>query len=427
MPTEIGAGGLPPGPPPMPTATLPKSRWFYPNELKNDLAGLNISDELRDEILNCAWEYTRCIIPTWTNWQRYIAFARIIILQAICEFRGDLVRPDETDEILGYKLQELIDILFAGSPDYVHDGMARELRTFFVTISEKASAAKKDSELFRRYTNALAYSAKDYFRMRDCDASVRFTIAAAWACNDIGMSMDKYWFSEGQWQVLAEICIGQYDAVAYFKHRAEGEICNFYAYAGGDMRLEIAHLYREILWALDSAWAQEPDNNCTHILTFLRQFSGAIHMLMRRYRFVEEGLTIGRPENTETVAGARRNVNLWCRIDAETQKSPHRPDLAEAMRPTGAQTLKTERYNAFLAQKDKIMYEGFAESLERSDTIQCKNCVRKDTYCAEEMYQFGGVTLCSGCQRKWVEYARSLPGRVAKEFPEMKTLKAYWD
>jgi hypothetical protein len=30
------------------------------------------------ETLACAWEYTRCVIPQFTNWDRYLAFTRII-------------------------------------------------------------------------------------------------------------------------------------------------------------------------------------------------------------------------------------------------------------------------------------------------------------------------------------------------------------
>ncbi|KAK6502351.1 hypothetical protein TWF506_002932 [Arthrobotrys conoides] len=145
------------------------------------------------------------------------------------------------------------------------------------------------------------------------------------------------------------------------------------------MRLETTRLYREVLWAIDAAWSGQEDKAV--VTAFLRNFGGVIHMPMRRYRFVEDGLTIGRPENIQVVEAARQNVSLWYRVEADTKKS------------------EIDRYSAFLAQKDKLMFDGLAERLERSDA-------------------FSGVTLCVNCRQKWVEHVRSLPARAAKAFPE---------
>jgi hypothetical protein len=38
---------------------------------------------------------------------------------------------------------------------------------------------------------------------------------------------------------------------------------------------------------------------------------------MRRYRFVEDGLMIGKPETTAVVKQARQHFKLWNRVDAK--------------------------------------------------------------------------------------------------------------
>jgi hypothetical protein len=81
--------------------------------------------------------------------------------------------------MLGYDLDEVLDGVFAGTPG--HEEMKREYRTFLLVTGDKASH-RRDSELFRRYVNALGKSPRDWFRLRDCDALARFTIAAALVC-----------------------------------------------------------------------------------------------------------------------------------------------------------------------------------------------------------------------------------------------------
>ncbi|KAK6502350.1 hypothetical protein TWF506_002931 [Arthrobotrys conoides] len=160
IPSEPGAG-LPPNPLVEASGTIGESRWFYPDELKNDLVNLDLSDDFRAQALTCAFEYLRCVIPHWTNRKRYLAFMRIVVLETLCEVHGDLFRPEETDNMAGYSLQEQLDILFGGTP--VHEAMSREVRAFFVTTSEKSGSARDGSELFRRCVNALAIPQKITF------------------------------------------------------------------------------------------------------------------------------------------------------------------------------------------------------------------------------------------------------------------------
>lgn len=141
----------------------PQDIYYYPPEIANDLKGVPLSDEIKAECFACAWEYTRCVIPQYTNWNRYVAFMRTIIIGIIAEFKGHMVDVSAGDEILGYNLQEVLDGLFQGTPG--HEAMCREYRSFLLITSEKTSA-KRNGELFRRYVNSLANSPRGWFRMR---------------------------------------------------------------------------------------------------------------------------------------------------------------------------------------------------------------------------------------------------------------------
>ena len=372
----------------------PTDAWFFPSEIENDLRDIDLPERVIGETLACAWEYTRCVIPTYTNWDRYVAFVRIIVIGIIAEFRGALVDVSSGDDILGYDLKELLDTVFAGTP--AHEEMAREYRTFLLITADKCSS-RRDSELFRRYVNALAQSPKQWFRLRDCDALVRFTIAAALACNDF----DKIWFNEDELQILAELGDTLYDAVAFHKHRAEGETNSTFAYVDDEMRTESFRRCREVLWALDIAWARSPTHRC--VLNFLRPFGGPIHMMMRRYRFVEDGLAIGKPETEYVIHQTRQNFKLWNRIDV-TEKY-----------------VQDARYSDALARGDRLMFPGLAEILEGSDTGTCVQCRHRLSYGAKSAGQFGGVELCERCRENWKDYVEAFPERAVKIFPVLRS------
>ncbi|KAF3309918.1 hypothetical protein TWF173_010234 [Orbilia oligospora] len=105
---------------------------------------------------------------------------------------------------------------------------------------------------------------------------------------------------------------------------------------------------------------------------------------MRRYRFIEDGLTIGRPETVQVVERTRNNVNLWYRVEPNTK------------------VIKVDRYPGWVALKERFMFEGLAECLDRSEADECPDC-------------------------EWIDYVRCLPARAAKLFPELKKLPEYWD
>ncbi|KAJ7800922.1 BcABA3 [Mycena olivaceomarginata] len=344
--------------------------WYYPPDIANDLKDVNLPDEVKCEIFACAWEYARCVIPQYTNWDRYIAFMRIIVMGTIAEFKGSMVDVTAGDMILGYSLSNTLATLFEGTP--CHADMAREYRTFLLITADKASN-RRDSELFRRYVNSLAHSPKQWFRM------ARFTIAAALACNDL----DDVWLSEEQFDMLGEIGITLYDAVAFYKHRSEGETNSTFAYMPEDLRVKAFRQCREVLWALDVAWARQ-----------------------RKMQVVNnfEDLTIGKPETNQVITQTRVNFKLWNRVDANNMKDVSEEDI--------------QRYMDVLARSEELMFRGLDGLLETGGDGVCDTCRYRASYGAETTHRFG-VELCAGCRAKWRGFLKSFPDRATQVFPEL--------
>jgi len=272
--------------------------------------------------------------------------------------------------------------------------MCREYRSFLLITADKASE-RRNGELFRRYVNALARSPRQWFRMRDADALARFTIAASLACNDL----DAVKLSNMEYEILTEIGDTLYDAVAFFKHRSEGETNNTFAYMPPDMRVQAFHQAREVLWAIDVALA--PKTKLQGVINFVRFFGGPIHMMMRRYRFVEEHLTIGKVETEKVIDQTRKNFKLWSRLDAK-----------------GTRARDEQRYKDLISNSsDKVMFPGLVEFLDNEDN--CPDCHFRESYGAEAQHQFGGVQICSTCRERWAIYMQSLPQRAVGAFPEL--------
>ncbi|GKZ71720.1 molybdenum cofactor sulfurase [Aspergillus niger] len=295
-------------------------------------------------------------------------------------------------KVLNYNLDEVLDELFHGTPG--HLDMAREYKTFLLITSEKASHA--NSELFRRYVNALVGSPEQWFRMRDCDALGRFSIASALACNDIL----ETWYTDVQYNILCEIGDTMYDAVAFFRHRSEGETNNTFAYMPEDQRIDAIHRARQVLWALDVAMAGMP--GLLAVTNFLRSFGGPIHIMMRRYRFVEEDLTVGKSETKEVIKQTRLNTKLWNRIDSETDT-----------------VLRIEHYKSSMARSDELMFRDLADYLNGADSKHCPDCIYREVYGAQRYHCFGGVQLCDQCRHDWGHFLETLPERSKRAFPDL--------
>ncbi|KAF8131353.1 hypothetical protein K438DRAFT_1642899 [Mycena galopus ATCC 62051] len=370
--------------------------WYFPPEIADDLKDMDLPQSIKGETLACAWEYARSVIPHYTNWARYVAFMRIIIIGTIAEFAGGMVDVASGDILLGYSLSSLFATLFGGIPN--RGDMEREYRCFLLVTTNKSSA-KRNGALFRRYANSLVHSPRQWFRMRDCDGLSRFTIMAALACND---ALDVG-FSEDQFEVISELAITMYDGVAFYKHRSEGEVNSTFAYVPDDMRVKAFRQCREVLWGLDVALAQQ--RHFRTVSNFVRMFGGAIHMLMRRYRFVEEDLRIGTPETEGVISVTRNNFKLWYRIDANNQR-----DVSEE---------SVKDYKDALARSEELLFPGLADMLEKCGDGNCDTCLYRASYGAEAIHFFGGVQLCDSCKLIWRKYIESLPERAAKAFPEL--------
>ncbi|GIZ45766.1 hypothetical protein CKM354_000891900 [Cercospora kikuchii] len=171
------------------TKSLLKTNWHFPSCILHDLDPIPSSipsPSIKAEILACAFEYARSVIPSYKNYSRYLAFMRIIIIGTIAEFKGEPFDPStyrKDARILygSYDLDEILTGLF-GDGEKAEE-MAREYKTFLVVTSEKTRGDGKEknqrSMLFEHYRNTLSISPKNWFRLRDCDALCRFTIAAA--------------------------------------------------------------------------------------------------------------------------------------------------------------------------------------------------------------------------------------------------------
>ncbi|KAF7366621.1 BcABA3 [Mycena sanguinolenta] len=382
-----------------PTPVSPEE-LFYPPEIAEGLKAPVIPQRLVDEALACAWEYVRCITPHWTNWKRYVAYNRLILLMVFAEFNGEVVQVQRGGDILGYNVQELLDTLFRGTAGYA--AMCQEFWAFMLVTSEKNMKSRTHSELFRRYVNAIASGPRNWFRLRDCDGQARWAVAASLACND----MDDAWFSENEWQILMELGTTMYDAVSFYKHRAEGETNNTFAYVNPELRIEAFRMARQVLWAFDATQATDPAWRIT--LNFLRSFGGPIQAMMRRYRFVDQGLTIGLPEDTRMVEETRKNVKLWNRIDGK-EEAMHVWDETS--------------YRRALEAEEEVMFEGLGDLLRQGSAHACEDCNKNPVdLAARQMYQFAGVRLCEACRKEWDAYVRALPDRAVEVFPVLEPL-----
>ncbi|KAF2844608.1 hypothetical protein T440DRAFT_502965 [Plenodomus tracheiphilus IPT5] len=318
------------------------NRMLVPNCIKNDLDGYDALQEYKDEILDCAWQYTRCVIPSCSNVKRYIAFMRIIIIGTVAESWGELIDVSASDQILGYDLEGILHDLFAGTK--YHAAMAREFRCFLFITAEKSSD-RRASAFFQQYTKALTSSPKNWFRIRDADALARFTMAAALACNDF----DEFWFNEAQLQVLSELAVCQYDAVAFHKHHAEAEVSVPTHRLGHGRGVDV--------------FASRPD------------------------------LTIGRPADHDLERRAKQREKLW-----------YRPKERELFNPA--------QFEGFRLPRAELMFEGLAEMLRPGAGRDCPQCRPSSDPELGEGSRFGGTILCQQCQNQWRDYSACIVDRL---------------
>ena len=122
-------------------------------------------------------------------------------------------------------------------------------------------------------------------------------------------------------------------------------------------------------------------------------------MMMRRCRFVEEGLTTGMPETEHVATQTRQNFKLW-----------HRSDVVNKT----AQNL--DRFRDIIAQEERLPFPGLADILKRDSNGHCDSCSYRKSYGTGVVHQFGGVQLCDNCKAKWRGYVKYFLEHVRKGF-----------
>ncbi|KAJ0128745.1 Vacuolar calcium ion transporter [Fusarium oxysporum f. sp. albedinis] len=125
-------------------------------------------------------------------------------------------------------------------------------------------------------------------------------------------------------------------------------------------------------------------------------------MMTRRYRFVEDGLMIGRPETDQVVELTRANFKLWHKVDSDIVK----PD-------------KDGRYMDTITKLDKLMLPGFCSLLESSAGKHCSYCSNAVSS-GSDIRRFGGVRLCDECKANWRSFMGAARARFSAAFPEIK-------
>jgi hypothetical protein len=130
-------------------------------------------------------------------------------------------------------------------------------------------------------------------------------------------------------------------------------------------------------------------------------------MAMRRYRFVEENMTVGREEDMHVVDQTRNHYKLWNRIDAKSLRANETNDA------------DMQRYRGIIAHSESLLITKLGEYIETGGEGHCNTCMYRPSYGAETTHRFGGVELCEDCRLNWRQYLLTFPERAAKVFPEL--------
>ena len=106
--------------------------------LDNDLVGIpGLTEAARQEVLTTAWEYSRVIIPQYSNWERFSCWVRFMIIGILAEYEGGVLDIAVSGKQLGYDVEELLRTMLRGRPGA--EEMKREYRAFLLVTSDKCS------------------------------------------------------------------------------------------------------------------------------------------------------------------------------------------------------------------------------------------------------------------------------------------------
>ncbi len=369
----------------LPSASRPPDEWFYPKDLTYDLISTPLLYDVRQEIFTCAWEYVRCALPQFTNRTRYLAFTRIVIITVVAEFRGDLIDIVDNDRnILGYNLEVLLATVFSGLNPNVCRDLGCEIRNHLLMSCEKTDNRRTTSELFRRYANTPAIPPMHNFRLRDCGVLVRFTIAAALACNDL-----EYCYvalSEHQLQIFGELGVVLYDGITYNKHhRAGGQVNRTFAFSDfeANHQVHIHREYRKVLSAMDVSVGHSTPFRC--VANFLR--------------FLERS-------STSRAAEADQNIDQC--YDTEVLVTETLKDL--------------QRYQEIMSQSHRLTFLGFNAIIDNRDKEQCMDCSNRDSQDTQVMQDIAGKHTCENCEGRWRRWLDGFPRRAVNAFPGLGSI-----
>ncbi|MBH1937719.1 hypothetical protein I5Q34_26185 [Streptomyces sp. AV19] len=346
-----------------------------------------------EEIRRTGWEYLRCVIPEFRDPVPYEALGTLSAISVLSEYRGDLL--DLTtgkwpgSDLFGVRADALLET--ASRVLDPRADLAREYTGSLLFILEKSS--HRNSDLFGYWIEGLGSSPQNFLRMRDTDGQGRFFLAYALASNGI-----SEWFPEEEVRALMEMMFVMYDGLAFFKHRAEADPCNLFAYAGGDLafRQEMYTVARNATWALDAHAYR--DRRYRVAVTMARQMP-AVHLLMHRYRYVEDGMMIGKEETGKVVRNARENVKLWHRREEAGPEATRSP-LEELLSPVR-----------------HMLPDAVVDCMTRAAADRCPDCDRSAVSGTREEKVFGGVRLCASCRHDWRRYLKGSWNRWSEVLP----------
>ena len=112
--------------------------WLFHKDFDNDLLDVpGLSPQVREEILNTAWEYSRSIIPQYTNWTRFCCWVRCMVIGIFVEYKGESIDILESNMVYGYNVDEILDTMLRDRPGA--EDMKVEYRAFLLMTAEKSS------------------------------------------------------------------------------------------------------------------------------------------------------------------------------------------------------------------------------------------------------------------------------------------------
>ena len=88
------------------TKTARTDKWFYPDELEIHLEPYGVQREKIAEIITQSWELNRCIVPEFSNWDRYMALTRLGVIAYVADYTGRAIDVVDDGPWIGYDIEK---------------------------------------------------------------------------------------------------------------------------------------------------------------------------------------------------------------------------------------------------------------------------------------------------------------------------------